>query len=123
MPHPWMQQGTLAPSFPYTMANNLPSSANTGLPLFCQSLVFNLQLVDESTTRHRVMPPSYGSSCQIEHRGDDSNLREHQELGNDPSSLYLGECDGDVDSGATDDLMEDLPLNNNNLQVSTSMST
>ncbi|KAL0449108.1 UNVERIFIED_CONTAM: hypothetical protein Slati_1467200 [Sesamum latifolium] len=88
------------------MLNNIPSSENIALPTEHQSLVSNLQLVDESSIRHEVMPPNYcannyGSSCQNVHRRNDPNLREHQELGKDPSSLDQGECDGDVNSDAT----------------------
>ncbi|KAL0355901.1 UNVERIFIED_CONTAM: hypothetical protein Sradi_4037000 [Sesamum radiatum] len=88
------------------MLYNLPSSENIALPIEHQSSVSNLQLVDESSTNHGVMPPSYcannyGSSCQNVHMRNDLDLREHQELGKDPSSLDQGECDGDVDSDAT----------------------
>ncbi|KAL0437715.1 UNVERIFIED_CONTAM: hypothetical protein Sradi_0479400 [Sesamum radiatum] len=77
------------------MLKNLPSSENIALPTKRQSLVSNLQLVDESSTRHRVMPPSYcannyDSSCQNVHRRNGPNLREHQELGEDLSSLDQG---------------------------------
>ncbi|KAL0345535.1 UNVERIFIED_CONTAM: hypothetical protein Sradi_4384800 [Sesamum radiatum] len=71
--------------FPNTMLNNLPSFENIALPNERQSIVSNLQLVDESSTKHGVMPPSYcannyGSSCQNVHRRNGPNLIEHQIL-------------------------------------------